>query len=82
MNPLAFLLAQLLSDSPSFRAAMRAGQQTTITAKIIRADGTVEDLGVVSRVKRPIKDLLRRILPGRIIVKFMYGGKEIERSTY
>mgnify|MGYP001619034001 CR=1 FL=1 len=83
MNPLISFLASLLADSPSMRAAMKAGQETRISAKIIRANGTVEDLGVVSRVKKPVKDLLRAILkPGKVVVRFVYRGKEIERSTY
>jgi len=45
----------------------RAGgsvEDATLSARIIRADGRVEELGVISRMKRPLwRRLLRKGLP-------------------
>lgn len=36
--------------------------EVTISAVVIRADGTVEDLGVISEYKRPLwKSVLRKV---------------------
>lgn len=35
------------------RKLLHKTQETSLSAKIIRADGTVEDLGVISRTKSP-----------------------------
>ena len=41
-------------------------KQYTISAKVTRADGTVEDLGIIAEVKpiSPIKKLWRKIING------------------
>ena len=44
--------------------------EATISARIIRADGTIEDLGVIAEMKK--ESLFRRLLPK---LKLIFGGK-------
>ncbi len=44
--------------------------EATISAKIIRADGTIEDLGVIVDMKK--ESLFRRLL---LKLKLIFGGK-------
>ena len=77
------ILARLLADCPSVQAAAKAGVRTTISAKVIRADGSVVDYGVVSRTTTSWERLLRGFLPGSVIIRYVdRNGREIERATY
>lgn len=79
---IAALLARLLAESPSIRAAMKAGRRTAISCRVYRADqDRWYDLGTVGQTNR-IWDVLGRLAHAKIVLRFRYKGKEIERSTY
>ena len=80
---LPLIIARLLADCPSVQAAAKAGVRTTISARVIRADGTVVDYGTVSRTITTWERLMRGILPGAVIIRYVdRNGREIERATY
>ena len=82
MNPLAQFVANLLADNPSLKAAMKAGQETTISARVWRAkEQRWVDLGVVSKKETSIQALLRYCgITPKITVRFRVNGKDYERS--
>lgn len=79
MGAIAELIASLLRQSPSITAAMKAGKKTRISARLIRADGTVLDLGPVSSNESSFRGLLKRMLVSchEIRVRYRVNGREI-----
>ena len=83
MNPLTAVLLKLLADSPSMTAAMKAGKDVTISARVWRAKtGRWEDLGVVARSRTSWADAIKASWPGRVVLRFKVNGREVERSTW
>lgn len=80
---IASLLARLLAESPSIRAAMKAGRRTAISCRVYRAaQNEWQELGTVGSNEGVWADMLARLAHAKIVVRFRYKGKEIERSTY
>lgn len=74
------IVAQLLMETPSMQAAMSAGKHCTIAVKVTRADGRVEDYGVVSSHSSTWRQYLRTLTArSKGVIRFVHEGKEIER---
>ena len=77
---IARLISRLLSESPSIRAAMKAGRKTSISARRLNgATGEWEDLGVVSSSEESWRSLLSGI--PQVVVRYRVNGREIERAN-
>ena len=80
---IAALVARLLAESPSIRAAMKAGRRTAISCRVYRADRDEwQDLGTLGQDHGTWANLLAGLARAKVVVRFRYKGKEIERSTY
>lgn len=76
-------LARLLAESPSIRAAMKAGRKTRISCRVYRANlDRWDDIGTVGQREGKWGEWLIRFARAKVVIRFRYKGKEIERSTY
>jgi hypothetical protein len=76
------IVAELLAQTPSVQAAMKAGRKTSIHTRIIRANGRIEE-GPSSTIERSWAEWFRWMQGKRIIFRFVTReGKEIERVNY
>ena len=77
------LLARLLAESSSIHAAMKAGRRTRIACRVYRASqDRWEDWGPVAETADSWRAVLARVCPAKVIMRFRYKGKEIERATF
>lgn len=84
MSLLAQALAKLLADSPSIRAAMKAGKKTEISVRVYRAaEDRWYDLGPVLSVTDRWAEWLDQIARrgSRFVLRFRYNGRDYERPA-
>lgn len=92
MSLLAEALRRVLAETPTIMAAAETTKAITISAVVTRADGTVEDLGKIAYKVGTWESIITavfghagRVKPWnvpKIVVRFVYKGREIERSNY
>ena len=85
MSLFAHALAKLLADSPSIKAAMKAGRKTTISVRVYRAaEDRWYDLGPISTVTDRWAEWLEQIASTapKLVLRFRWRGREHERPTY
>ncbi len=78
---IARLIAKLLADNPSIKAAMKAGRKTTLSARYYDAKlDRWTDLGPVSSTESSWASFLSQI--PAVVLRFKVNGREVERSTF
>ena len=83
MSLLVRALAKLLADSPSIKAAMKAGRKTQISVRVYKADqDRWYDLGPVSTASGRWDALLGNLAKAKVVFRFRWKGRDYERPTY
>lgn len=85
MTLLGLTLAKLLADTPSIKAAMKAGKRTVISVRVYRAaEDRWYDLGPVSNIHGRWAEWLDGIASGfpKLVLRFRHKGRDYERPNY
>lgn len=77
MNPLYYLLARLIRESPSMQAAMKAGKRTQISARVKRAGASHwDDLGTLHTRQEWWRGTFLALPLGAIHIIYKIAGKD------